>query len=346
MWFVLIKDLVCKLCSAPGVSGNESNVSHVIKNELCKFGETFIDKNGNVFLNLVNKKENKKTLMLDAHMDQVGFVVTAVQERGFVKIVSCGGIDPRVMKGTSVVIHGKEDVLGTVCLTAPHLKEKNKDESVKEVVDLDVDTGLSSDKAKNLISLGDVVTFKEEPSVLLNNRISSPGIDNRASVAVLIKAVELIDAFKDSIDFNIVVAFTVQEETTGKGAITSSYQIDPDEAIVVDTSFAKQPGISNYKTGTMSGGPMIGISPSLDRKMFEELKKFANKSDIPYQVEVMGGKTGTNADHISVSRAGVRTALISVPIKYMHTPVEVVDVRDIEYSAELIKMYVLEKFSN
>lgn len=337
----MIKEILYSLCDTSGISENE--VLELVKSELSKHGKVSVDKNGNIFLYLVNKKENKETLMIDAHFDRVGFLVTDLLENGFIKISPCGGIDSRIMPGLSVIVHGGKRVLGIVCSTAPHLMRDDKKDLVPKVTDLYVDTGICDGKINDVISLGDVVTFDSEPSVLMNDRITAYGIDNRASVAALIRFAEIINESKDDVKTNIVVVLSTQEETTGKGAITSAYEIKANKAIVVDTSFSKQPEIPSEKTGEMGKGPMIGISPILDRKMFEDFKLCARKHKIPYQVEVMGGRTGTNADHISISGVGIQTALLSIPIKYMHTPNEVVDVQDIESTAQLIKMYVLQK---
>ena len=174
----------------------------------------------------------------------------------------------------------------------------------------------------------------------MGGKITSPALDNRCSIAALIRVAELLSG--KELDYKVVILLSAQEETYGSGAMTGAFQIDADEAIVVDVSFANQPDVSGqYGSIELDKGPMIGFSPILNRKMTQKLKSLAEAEEIPFQYEAMSGRTGTNADHISVSKGGVKTAMLSIPERYMHTQVEVIHPEDVERTAKLIALYIL-----
>ena len=163
-------------------------------------------------------------------------------------------------------------------------------------------------------------------------------MDDRAGCAALIRCAQLLHG--ENLSCGLTVLLSSREEVGGQGAQTGTFSLEPTEAIVVDVSFAAQPGVDPAKCGKLGGGPMIGMAPILNRPMVHRLKELAKKNEIPFTMEIMGGETGTNADGIAVSRAGVHTAMVSIPLRYMHTPVEVIDVQDVEYTARLLAEYV------
>ena len=276
---------------------------------------------------------------LDAHIDQIGFVITSITSKGFLKAEKCGGIDLRVVQGCGVKIYGKEVIKGIVCCMPPHLSDGNEDKAIG-ADKVYIDTGLSYDEVNNVVSIGDTVSFYEEPEMLLNNRVTSPGLDNRASVASIIRVAQLLQGKK--CNYKVVALFSSQEETYQLGAKTGAFISDADEAIVVDVSFASQPDISGqYSNIELSKGPMLCVCPTLNKDMYKDLVNTAIKCNIPYQNEVCGGMTGTNADSITICKNGIKTALISIPEKNMHTQAEIVELSDIENTALLISQYIL-----
>lgn len=330
-----MKELVFKLCSSTGVSGFEKKVAQIAADELSKYADVKIDKNSNVIASFGNM-DSQKHIMLDAHIDQIGLVVTYITEDGFLKVAPCGGVDSRVLPGSVLKIHGKKDILGIVTSTPPHLPDDNN--SVQEISDLYVDTGVTNGKINEVVQVGDVLSYYLEPKELLNNRVSCCSLDNRAGAASLIRCAQILS--QEKLDCRVSIVLSSQEETNAKGAKTATYSLDPDEAIMVDVSFADQPGVSSDKSGTLGKGPMIGIAPSLSRDISNKLIKLSEDSHLPYQLEVMGGKTGTNADKVSISREGILSGLVSIPQRYMHTPCEIVDLNDIENTARLLALYV------
>ena len=330
-----IQELIFNLCAARGVSGDENAAASVAEQYLSAFAETSVDRNGSVIAVCGNPSADK-TILLDAHLDQIGLIVTDINESGFVKVEACGGIDVRTLQNE--VFETKDGARGTVCCLPPHLSDgsESKAEPMSKVW---LDFGMSREEVQEHLETGDTLTFSEKPAMLLNGRITSPAPDNRSSVAAMIAAGELV---KDAQDYKVVILLSVQEETYGTGAATGAFSQEPDEAIVVDVSFASQPDVSGQYAGIELGkGPMIGIAPILNRDMTDTLAGLAQSLDMPFQYEPLPGSTGTNADKIAVSKSGVKTALISIPERYMHTQSEVIDPADVENTARLIAAYIL-----
>lgn len=335
----MVKELLFKLCGTFSGSGAELGIANVIKAEMQNYSdEAWIDKNGNVICTLGKTPESARHILIDAHMDQVSMLVTAVDDSGFINISPCGGVDSRTLPGSTVFIHGKEVVTGIVCTTPPHLASKENSDFAK-TEDLLVDTGLLTEKVHEVVSVGDYVSFSTKPQKLLGSRITAPALDNRAGVAVLIFCASLLKDKK--IPARVTFLFSTREEINSVGAKTAAFALDYDETISVDVSFAKQPGVPEEKCGKLSGGPMIGIAPTLSRTISDKLIDLAKANKIPHQLEVMSSATSTTSDVITASKGGAAGGLLSVPLRNMHTPVEVVDVADIENTARLLVQYIL-----
>lgn len=334
----MINELIYRLCNTFSGPGNETAISTTIKKETSLYiNNSYINKNNNVICQIGNPNSNRH-ILIDAHIDQISMVVTEIDKNGFINIAPCGGVDCRVLPGTTVYIHGKSMITGIVCSTPPHLSSKENNTFVK-VESLIVDTGLSENKVNDLISIGDYISFTTKPQNLLGNKITAQALDNRAGVAALIRCMQML---KDqSLDCYVTFLFSTQEEIGSLGAKTTTFSLDPTESITVDVSFGNQPQVANEKCGILSKGPMIGIAPSLSRNMSNLLIKLAKENDIPYQIEIMSSSTGTTSDVITSSKCGIEGGILSIPMRYMHTPVEVIDTTDIEFTAKLLSLYVL-----
>ena len=331
-----LKEVIFALCSAQGVSGSEESAAAVAARYLDPYADVRTDSNGNLFATLGNP-DAEKTILLDAHLDRIGLIVTDINDNGFVKVDKCGGMDIRVLQ--NAVLATENGLQGTVCSLPPHLSDGSEDKATP-VNKIWLDFGRTYDEVSREISIGDRLTFAERPTELLGGKITSPALDNRCSVAALIRVAELLSGRE--YDYRVVILLSAQEETYGSGAMTGAYQIDADEAIVVDVSFANQPDVSGqYGNIELNKGPMIGYSPILNRQMTDRLKALAESEGIPFQYEAMSGRTGTNADHISVTKGGVKTAMLSIPERYMHTQAEVMHPDDAQRTAELITAYIL-----
>ena len=327
-----------RLCRAAGTPGDEAAVREAAAREFAPYAETAADALGNLTAALGDKSSPAR-ILVEAHLDQIGLVVTDIDDKGFLHVDRCGGVDRRVLPGTAVTVYGKETLCGVVSCTPPHLTGGKEDE-VPEVSAMTVDLGCAPETVHKLVQPGDRVLFRTEPKHLLGGRVSAPGLDNRASVAVLARCAQLLS--DEKLRCRVTFLCSTREEVGGQGAVTGAYLADPTRAIAVDVGFAAQPGVKPEQCGKLGGGPMIGFAPVLDRVMSEALVSVAEREHIPYKRDVMGGDTGTNSDAIAVTRAGVPTALVSVPERYMHTPAEVVDLRDIENTARLIADYIRE----
>ncbi len=329
------ENLLYKLTNKVGVSGAEENVTALLCEMLKPYGEVSVDGMNNVFCTFGEGYH----FLLDAHLDEIGLIVKSISDDGFLKVDKCGGIDARMLLGYEVDVWGKERLFGVISTLPPHL-QKDDDNKPPKFEDVSIDIGMTKKDAEALVSPGDRVTFRRNYTKLLGNQLSSSVLDDRSGVASIILALDMLK----NIDAKVTVMFSSQEEVGVRGASVGPYSKNVDEAIAVDVSFGWTPFCKKSDCGEIGKGPMIGFSPILDKKMSNALVSVAEKNGIPYQKEIMGGgHTGTNADAITVSESGIKTALISIPEKYMHSPIEVVDITDVENTARLIAEYVKER---
>ena len=331
-----LKELIFRLCAAPGTPGDEDAAAKITAQELSKYAEVKIDQMGNVVAQM-GKPDAKNHIMLDAHIDQIGLIVTNIDENGFIRIDRCGGVDRRVLPGSPVTIYGKELMTGIVCCTPPHLSDGSEDKVVA-IDKMVIDAGLTKAEADELIQPGDRILLNATPKSLIGNRITAAGLDDRAGVASLIRCAQLLA--KTELSCKLTILCSSREEVGGQGAVTGAYAVNPTQALVVDVSFAQQPGVAPEKCGKLGGGPMIGIAPPLNRPMADKLIAIAKQKNMPYKLDIMGSSTGTNSDEIAMTRAGVQAVLISISLRYMHTPVEVIDLTDVENTAQLMAEYI------
>ncbi|MBR5438063.1 MAG: M20/M25/M40 family metallo-hydrolase [Clostridia bacterium] len=333
-----LKKLCFDLAGMTGTSGDEREAAVFAKSELEKYMNVNIDTLGNV---VGTFGDGKVHVLLDAHIDQIGMVVRGIDDKGFLLVDRVGGPDERILVGSEVVVHGKEPLFGVVCSTPPHLLSAEDKKAGVNIKKMAIDIGYSKEDAEKLVEIGDRITLRSCQSELLNGNIVSGAFDDRCSVAVILRALEMVEGKINNLA--VTALFSVQEETGGSGAKTGSFSAMPDYAIAVDVGFGDDPYTEKSTTITLGKGPSIGISPTLDRAFTNELKAICKDKDIPYQHDVMGGRTGTNADSINNTGKGVKTALLSVPLRYMHTGIEVINIDDIENTARLIAEYLLKK---
>lgn len=333
-----LKDMLARLTAAAGVSGDENSASYTAAQMLEKYGEARVEEStGNVFFRRCGFDESKPIVLLDAHIDEIGMTVSYITDDGFLKVSNCGGLDRRVLLAQQVTVYGRERLTGIVTSTPPHLEKDSS--AVPETDDIYIDIGMTKEQAERLVCLGDKVLIENKLESLNGGRVTAKSLDDRAGCAAILRTLGLIEG--KELECNIAVTFSSQEEVGERGAQTAAYTVDPDYAVIVDVSFAKTHGESPEDCGELGKGPMIGFAPSLSRKMSEDFAEIAKTKAIPYQIEIMNGKTGTNADVIGVTRGGVQTVTVSIPEKHMHTPVETVDLQDIENTARLIAEYIL-----
>ena len=333
--------LLQALCTPQGVSGTEGPAAQAAMGLLEKLGLCEQTPVGSILCRVRPAREGEPHLLLTAHLDTIGMIVTFLDEKGFLRVGACGGVDRSAVLAAQVQVHTAQGILeGVVCTVPPHL---NPDESkLSKMEELAVDVGLSGPEVKERVQLGDRITFCTRPMRLGEDTFSCGGLDDRAGcAAVLLAARELADK---PLGCGLSVALAAQEETGGPGASGAAFQLRPTHAIAVDVSFGHTPDAPRAKCGIMGEGPMIGIAPILDQEIFTQLKEAARHRELPFQVEVMGGRTGTDADAVATSGAGVRCGLVSIPQRYMHTPVETVRIQDVEHTAQLIAGWAMDQF--
>lgn len=330
-----MKSILSKLCGGDGISGCEEEMFSIACELLGKYTEVRQDINGNIIAEMGDKNADKH-IMLDAHIDRIGLIVTYINDEGFIKAEPVGGIDLRTLQSSAVTVIGKEKILGVICTTPPHLSKDDEKLSCDKIW---IDTGLPAEKIKKWVSLGDSIIVYSELRELLNDRIAVSALDNRAGCAVLIKCAELLS--KKEIPCRLSIVLSAQEETNELGAKTSAFAISPDEAVIVDVGFAHQNGVPDEKSGALGCGGLITIAPALSRAVTDKLIEISKEMGLECDYEVCGGTTGTNADAIASARNGVACGIISIPERNMHTQVEVIDLKDAENIAQLLAKFVL-----
>lgn len=272
-----------------------------------------------------------------AHMDTIGLIVSQI-EGEFLRVQPIGGLDPRVLPGQPVVVHGREPVPGLLVAPPDHLLPPDLRGKPVPVEHLLVDTGLPARQVRRLVQVGDVITFGTAPEKLEGDLLRGPGLDNRASVAALTEALHLLQ--ERSHTWDAVFVATVQEEETLGGAATSAFAERPQLAVAVDVTFATGPGVGEDKGFPLGEGITIGWGPNIHPALHRRLKELAERLEIPAKVEYLPTHSGTDAMALQVAAEGIPTAVVSIPLRYMHTPVEVVSLKDIRRAGRLLAEFV------
>ena len=331
--------LIMRLADAQGVSGQEAAAAAFCADIMELYTDRVEIKNGNVLAHFGERSDKKSHVLIDAHLDRVGMIVTHITDDGFIKADCIGGLDRRLFPAQRVVIHGAEDIKGVICTLPPHLK---KDSAVIEKDRIYIDPCMSAENVKRLVCPGDMISFDSPCTELLGGRICGAALDDRCGIAAVIFAVDSLKGQYDSLPFTFTVMFSAQEELGERGACIGAFEVDPDISIAVDVSFALSKGEDANKCGELKKGCMIGFAPSLDRSLSNWFRVYAQKNGVPFQTEVMNGQTGTNADRFSVNRCGSKAVTLSIPLRYMHTPCEVIDTEDVVNTAKLIAAFLKE----
>ncbi len=334
-----IDDILKKLDEPTGVSGSEENVRAVVKElflPLCH--EVSVDTLGNVIGYHRCGIKNAPTIMIEGHQDELGLMVSGITDEGSLLFCTIGGFDPKTLPGSEVTVHCEDGgYFGVIGAKPPHLvKEAGKALSIENMA---VDIGFSKEQTEKIVHIGDIITLNTGYTQLNGSIAAARCIDDRGGVAAGVRAMEIIHNYKLSCD--VIAVATVQEEVGLRGAKTAAAQLLPDAAIAVDVCHGTSPGVSD-NAFPLGGGPVVSIGPNLHPKLTRQLLDTAKDEGINIQLDVDGGDTGTDAWEIQVAGTGVPTALISIPLRYMHANYEVGDLKDIENTARLIAAYILK----
>lgn len=328
-----IKDILFSLSEKDAI-GTVTEARDTALKILSEYAE--VKKVGNLSVTGFIKGKSDYTLLLDAHIDQIGMIVTDVDSEGFLTVSNSGGIDIRALPARAVTVHGKEKIPAVFCSTPPHLAKGETEYT--DISEIKLDTGLG-ERAKEVITVGDYVTFSAAPAPLSGDKVTGRSFDDRSGVACLLEVAKRLAGRE--LPVNVAILLSDGEELGMRGATTAAFGINANEAIAVDVSFGDGIGISETECGKLTEGAMIGVSPVLCRALSDRLISLAEQNGIKYQLEVMGGKTGTNADVISVSRGGVKTCTVSIPLRNMHTETEVLSLSDLNSVCDLLEKYIM-----
>lgn len=299
--------------------------------------EANVDRFGNAVGVRLCGRPGAPRLLLDAHLDEVGLMVTGVEE-GFLRFRTIGGVDPRMLPDQEVTVLTDPPILGVVACLPPHvLKAEDMRRSIP-VDQLRVDVGLTQEQAERAVPIGTSMVYREEPVLLRNGRFSGKALDDRACFAVLLRTAELLR--DKSLDVDLYLLGSTREEVSGAGVRVGTYGIHPDFCVAVDVTHAKAPDTGSSRQSKLGGGPQIGMGPSMTRWMTQRMRTKAGELGIPCDVEVMEGHTGTNGWYMQTVREGIATAVVSLPLRYMHSPVETVALEDIESTAALLAAFI------
>jgi endoglucanase len=335
----MVKELLRKLSNAHGISGSEGSVYSIIKKELKgHVDEIREDTMGNL---IAVKKGNRFKVMLAAHMDEIGLMVKYIDEKGFIRFAALGGWYGPTLYSQRVVLHAADGlVYGVIGGKPPHMMDEEERKKGVKIEDMFIDVGATNrEEIEHLgIEVGTPVTIDREFRELANSRVTGKAFDNRAGVAMLIKTLQTVQS-----PLTLYGVFTVQEEVGLKGARTSAFTIEPDVAIATDVTIpGDHPGIEMKDAAVEMGkGPVITIIDGsgrgliADRRVVKWLKDAADQNSITVQVEVGTGGT-TDATAIQLTRGGVPSTTISPPTRYIHSPVEVLDLNDIECGVKML----------
>lgn len=331
--------LLKRLSEASGVSGYEHEVQEIV---LEVFGEhadsVRTDTLGNVIAHKVGTgPEPRPTIMLATHMDEIGLMVSEIEE-GFIHFQQVGGYDDRVLLGQEVIVHGHRALPAIIGARPPHVLPTEERDKPIPYTKLLIDVGLSPEEVDDLVHVGDLITMNRELVELQGQLVSGKALDNRLSVVAAAVCLEELARVRHRWDAYAVA--TVQEEVGLKGAITSTYGLRPDLGIAIDVTWAKQPGTTEEYTFELGGGPTIACGPNFHPRLQEALVQTAESLEMGHHIEPTTRPPGTDAAAMQMAREGIPVALVSIPERNMHTPVETASMVDVERVGRLLAAFI------
>lgn len=335
-----IRNALEQLCAVGAPSGFERPAAQVAA-ELLRplMDEVSVDRLGNVIGVKRCGKENAGRLVLDAHLDEIGLMVTGIED-GYLRFRSIGGVDPRMLPDRELTILTEPPIFGVVACLPPHVQTAADRDKSTPIAELYIDVGMSQEQAEAAIPIGTPIVYRESCFALGEKQVCGKSMDDRACFACLLRAAELLQ--DKELDVDLYILGSTREEVSGAGAKVGVFSIEPDWCVAVDVTHGKTPDSSKERTSAIGGGPAIGVGPNMTRWMTERMKAKGKENEIPCQIEVMEGHTGTNGWHMQIAREGIATSVVSLPLKYMHTPIEVLDLDDVEAVARLLAAFAVD----
>ncbi len=331
--------LLKELSEAAGVSGYEDDVRELVRAAFEPVAdEVRTDAMGNLIaLKRGGADRAPGRIMLAGHMDEIGLMVTA-HEKGFLRFTQVGGFDVRTLPGQQVTVYGRRELPGVIGCRPPHVLSPDERDSPVPMDKLFIDVGLPEAEIEELVRVGDLVALRRPFTELLNKRVSGKAFDDRVAVVAIVACLETLRDLRHTWDVYGVA--TVQEEVGLRGAITGTFGIAPDVGIAIDVGFAKQPGVSAPNQIELDKGPALAFGPNIHPALFREIKQTAAEFEIPVQVEIAPRGTGTDANAMQITREGIPTALLSIPERNMHTPIETLCLKDVSRTGRLLAHFI------
>lgn len=327
------------LISVAGLSAYEEPVLQLIKKEWTPLvDEISTSRLGSLHgLKRGNGRGKRPAIMIATHMDAIGLMVTSIVE-GLLHVDEIGGVDPRILPGTAVLVHGKRELPGVVAVPPPLTLPEDKRNGPASLRNLIVDVGLPPASVASLVRVGDLVSFNTQATELGGEALSGHSLDNRASVAALTVCLEELK--KKQHAWDVWAVATAQEEETIGGAATSAFALHPDLAVAIDVTHAKGPGADNWQTVGLGKGPALGWGANLHPFLHRQFEELAKRLEIPVSVDLTPQHSGTDAHAMQVAREGIPSMLLSIPLRYMHTPVELIAVKDVQRAGRLLAEFI------
>ena len=330
-----------QLLAAPSPSGYEQPAQRIFRSYIAPHCEVTTDVMGNVFGMIPGKGENRPRVMLIGHSDEIGLQVRYLDDNGFIYFSAIGGVDPHISAGMRVHVHtGKGSLNGVIGKRPIHLMEPKERDTVVKLEVQYIDIGACDKKeAQSLVRVGDPITFAVTLERLAGDRVTSRGLDDKAGSFVVAEVLRRAAALPDRLPVDLYGVSSVQEEVGLRGGSTSSYSVQPDIGICVEVDFATdQPDVEKKHNGEvgLGKGPVLPRGPNINTVLFDLLSDTADRQRIPVQYTGIARATGTDANVMQISRGGVATALVKLPLRYMHTPVETLSLSDLDAAVELI----------
>lgn len=337
-----LKQLIPAMAGVMSISGYEDH-GHAAFLALLDgvFDEITTDALGSLICVRRCGRSDAPKILIDAHIDEIGMMVTEILDGGFLRVTNLGGIDTRILPAAEVCIYGKETIYGVISSTPPHLAKKGEEKGLKPIGELLIDTGYPRDKLEALVRLGTPVGFVPRYTDLLGQRIAGKGFDDKSCAAIAVAALAELDRADLAGDVYLLLA--VEEEVTMLGGTTGAAAIDPDYAMVIDVTFGETPDTGKGEAFPLGGGCVLSLSAVTDRRLTARTTELAKDAGIKYNRSVEPSSTGTDANATQYALCGIPTVVASLPIRSMHTYHELLSLDDAEELKKLVATFVCDR---
>jgi endoglucanase len=336
-----LHNLLKSLISASGLSGHEAPIRRLVEQAWQPLTDDLaVSRLGSLHgLKRGVGPAPRPSLLLAAHMDAIGLMVTGITG-GLLRVTEIGGLDPRVLPGQLVTVHGRQDYPGVIVQPPAHLLPPEVRGQTVPLENLLVDIGLLPEQVAQAVQVGDLVSFAQEPLEMSDDLLVGHSLDNRASVAAVTHCLELLQS--RTLQWDVWAVASTQEEETLGGALTSAFALQPALAVAIDVTFGSGPGSPGHLTFPLGEGITLGWGPNIHPALFQAFKDLADHLELPYKLEAMPRHSGTDAYAMQVVAEGLPTMVVSVPLRYMHTPVEMVSMKDIRRAGRLLAEFAAQ----